>query len=248
MVLEGLLDAPCGGGADALVDPECLLHVGGGLAGVAVLQVAVAESFQGACFFGCRAEVAGDGQGMGVVPAGLGGVCGPDRELAEAVECLGLAEPVAEISEQGQGLLVASGGGGVVAGLLQHEAQVVEGLGLPGRQIWVGGPGMLHRLRHSCPPRPPKETYAMPAPLADNAITGTGNQAGAPGIRALAPATPDHGPRKARALLPRADRLRRVARRLRRVPGSGASYHDSLFERPDLVEDDYYRFRYQPCC
>ena len=117
---------------------------------------------------------------VGVVPAGLGGVCGPDRELAEAVECLGLAEPVAEISEQGQGLLVASGGGGVVAGLLQHEAQVVEGLGLPGRQIWVGGPGMLHRLGHSCPPPPPKETYAMPAPLADNAITGTGNQAGAP--------------------------------------------------------------------
>jgi len=79
VVLDGLLDAPRGGGADALVDRECLLQVGGGLAGVAVLQVAVAESFQGACFFGGRAEVSGDGQGLGVVLAGLGGVCGPGR-------------------------------------------------------------------------------------------------------------------------------------------------------------------------
>ncbi len=85
VVLDGLLDAPHGGGADALVDRECLLQVGGGLAGVLVLQVAVAESFQGACFFGGRAEVAGDGQGSGMVLAGLGGVCGPGRQLAEAV-------------------------------------------------------------------------------------------------------------------------------------------------------------------
>ena len=73
VVLDGLLDAPRGGGADALVDRECLLQVGGGLAGVAVLQVAVAESFLGACLFVGRAEVAGDGQGLGVVLAGLGG-------------------------------------------------------------------------------------------------------------------------------------------------------------------------------
>ena len=44
MILHGLLDAPRGGGADALVNRECLVQVGGGLAGVAVLQVAVAES------------------------------------------------------------------------------------------------------------------------------------------------------------------------------------------------------------
>ena len=59
--MEGFLDAPCGGGADALVDRQCLPQVRGGLAGVAVLQVALAESFQGACFLGGRAEVAGDG-------------------------------------------------------------------------------------------------------------------------------------------------------------------------------------------
>ena len=77
--MEGFLDALGARGADALVDGECLLQVGGGLAEVLVLQVAVAESFQGACLFGGRAEVAGDGQGLGVVLAGLGGVCGPGR-------------------------------------------------------------------------------------------------------------------------------------------------------------------------
>ena len=79
VILHGLLDAPRGGGADALVNRECLVQVGGGLAGVAVLQVAVAESPQGACFFEGRAEVAGDGQGLGMVRAGLAGVCGPGR-------------------------------------------------------------------------------------------------------------------------------------------------------------------------
>jgi hypothetical protein len=33
---------------------------------------------------------------------------------------------------------------------------------------------------------------------------------------------------------------------LRRAPTTGDSYHDPLFERPDLVEHDYYRFRHQP--
>ncbi len=79
MVIEGLLDSPGGGGANALVDRECLQQVRGGLAGVAVLQVALAESFQGACFLQGRAEVAGDGQRLGVVPAGLRGLSGPGR-------------------------------------------------------------------------------------------------------------------------------------------------------------------------
>jgi hypothetical protein len=61
MVTESLLDALGGGGADALVDRQCLPQVGRSLAGVAVLQVTVAESFQGACFLWGRTEVAGDG-------------------------------------------------------------------------------------------------------------------------------------------------------------------------------------------
>lgn len=44
----------------------------------------------------------------------------------------------------------------------------------------------------------------------------------------------------------RGDRLRRLAGLLRRVPETGAHYYDPLFEQPDLVEDDYYRFRNQP--
>jgi hypothetical protein len=38
----------------------------------------------------------------------------------------------------------------------------------------------------------------------------------------------------------------RVAGLLRRVPKTGARFYDPLFERPDLIEDDYYRLRHQP--
>ena len=61
VVSDGFLDPPCGGGTDALVDREGMLQVRGGLAGVAVLQVGLAESFQGACLLQGRAKVAGDG-------------------------------------------------------------------------------------------------------------------------------------------------------------------------------------------
>ena len=60
VVLEGLLDSPGGGGADALVDRQCLPSVGGGVAGVAVLEQAAAETFQGACFLHRHADLAGD--------------------------------------------------------------------------------------------------------------------------------------------------------------------------------------------
>jgi hypothetical protein len=59
-----------------------------------------------------RADAAVDGQRLGVTLAGLANVDGARRELAEAVECLGLAEPVAEVAKQRQGLLVAGGSGG----------------------------------------------------------------------------------------------------------------------------------------
>ena len=79
MVVEGLLDAAGGGGADALVDRQCLLQAGGALAGMAVVEVAVADSFQGACFVREGAEVAGDGQRLGVVVAGLAAGPGAGR-------------------------------------------------------------------------------------------------------------------------------------------------------------------------
>jgi hypothetical protein len=73
------LDAPGSWGADALVDRECLPKVCGALPGVAVLQVALAKSFQGACFLWGRADVAGDGQRLSVTLAGLAGGRGPGR-------------------------------------------------------------------------------------------------------------------------------------------------------------------------
>lgn len=112
--------------------------------------------------------------------------------------------------------------------------------------------------------------HAQPAA---STVTGPRDQAGPPDTRAPAPVTPGRGPRKARSplarraarraqtVLPatvrsdsagstraeiRGDRLRRVVGLLRRVPKTGASSYDSLFERPDLIEDDYYRLRNQP--
>ena len=76
---QGFLDALGAGASDALVDRECLPQVGGGFAGVAVLEVAVADSFQGACFLQGCADLAGDGQRLGVVVAGLAGGRGPGR-------------------------------------------------------------------------------------------------------------------------------------------------------------------------
>jgi len=60
----------CGGGADALVDGECLPQICGGLAGVAVLKVGLAESVQSACVFQRGVEVVGDGQRLTVALKG----------------------------------------------------------------------------------------------------------------------------------------------------------------------------------
>ena len=108
---EGFLDALGAGGTDALADRECLPQVLGGLAAVAFLQVAAADSFQGACFLWRRADVAGDRQRPGVLVAGPAGGRGAERELAETVQRFGLAEQVAEVTEQRQGLPVAGRGG-----------------------------------------------------------------------------------------------------------------------------------------
>jgi len=73
-----------------------------------------------------------------------------------------------------------------------------------------------------------------PAPLTGDGVTGIHDQAVAEG----------RGGREALALLPRrAGLLRRVAGRLRPAPRTGDGYRDPLFEQPDLVEDDYRRFR-----
>ena len=70
---EGFLDALRVRGSDALVDGECLLQVHSGLARVAVVEAAAADAFQGARFVQRRADVAGDGQRLAVVVAGVAG-------------------------------------------------------------------------------------------------------------------------------------------------------------------------------
>ena len=109
--------------------------------------------------------------------------------------------------------------------------------------------------------------------VAGRAATDTRDQAGAPDTSARAAVTPGFGPGKAPTLpsgagarqaqiaLPaparpdrsgdarterRRDSLPRVVGLLQRLLKAGGSYHDPLFERPDLVEDDYDRFRNQP--
>src|SRR5215472_17467859 len=64
--LDCPLDPLCGGDADALVDRVCLRQVRCGLAGVAILQVAMAESFQGTRFVEGGLNVLGDGQRLAV--------------------------------------------------------------------------------------------------------------------------------------------------------------------------------------
>ena len=111
------------------------------------------------------------------------------------------------------------------------------------------------------------------AQAAGRAATDTRDQAGTPDTSARVAVTPGSGPRKARTLLSgpgarqaqialpaparpdrssdprtesRRDSLPRVVGVLQRLLKAGGSYRDPLFERPELVEDDYYRFRNQP--
>jgi hypothetical protein len=70
MLKQDFLYAPGAWGSDALIDRECLPQVRGAFICGAVLEVAVADSFQGACFLQGHANVAGDCQRSGVTLAG----------------------------------------------------------------------------------------------------------------------------------------------------------------------------------
>ena len=80
-----------------------------------------------------------------------------------------------------------------------------------------------------------------------NAVTEYRDQAEAP-PRCAADVTPANHPRQAKArgtaAIARRRRLRRAAEVIWRVVR--LSYRNPLAERPDLVEDDYYRLRNQP--
>ena len=90
-----------------------------------------------------------------------------------------------------------------------------------------------------------------PVPLALDAVTATRGQEAAPSARSPMPMQPGDSSAKAPPLgsgrlETRDDRPPRLFGLLRRALRTGGSYYDPLFEQPDLVEDDYYRFRNQP--
>src|SRR5580658_2829675 len=100
MLAQGVLDALGGWGADALVDGECMPQVGGSLARVAVMEVAVADSVQGSCFLQGRADLTGESKRLVMVVVGLLTGCAAGGQLAEAVEHFGLFAPLAQVVVQ----------------------------------------------------------------------------------------------------------------------------------------------------
>lgn len=119
-----------------------------------------------------------------------------------------------------------------------------------------------------------EETQALPpVPPTVDAVTNARDQPRSRGIPAQAAVPGGHGrlwapvlpfrraARLAQAALPasahgkgavsaraeeRGNRPRRLAGLLWRVPKNADSHHDPLFARPDLIEDDYHRFRNYP--
>ena len=90
------------------------------------------------------------------------------------------------------------------------------------------------------------------APLAVQPVTATQEVAVAIDTRGPAPVTPGQDPsnaavrllRRAAAAVTRGNHLRHAINRTRQL--FMTSYHDPKFQRPDVVEDDYFRFRHQP--
>ena len=99
---------------------------------MAVLEVAAADSLQGTCLFHRDADVAGDGQRLAVVVAGLLARCRAGLDLAEAVECGRLAASVAVTAVQRERVLAAGRGGVVVTGQVLEKADFVDRGGLGG--------------------------------------------------------------------------------------------------------------------
>jgi hypothetical protein len=134
--------------------------------------------------------------------------------------------------------------------------------------------GTVSAVQALAPARTPEGKIAMPpAPPAVEAVTGTRDQARPTGTPAPAAAPGGRGRRKAQMLplrrsarfaqtaLPavacqeeagrarpeeRGNRRRRMAGLPRRVPKIARIYRDPLFDRPDLVESDYYRLLNYP--
>ena len=88
--------------------------------------------------------------------------------------------------------------------------------------------------------------HAMPAAaLVGNALTGDRDHAGARRAHTV-PATAGAERIGSASAEIRGRRLPRIAGLLRPMPKTSVGDYDPVFERPDLIEDDYYRLRNQP--
>ena len=77
ILAQGFVDALGARGSDALIDTKCLAQAVQALARVPILQVAVGDAFEGACFLKGDADVAGEDERLIVMVAGLVGGRGP---------------------------------------------------------------------------------------------------------------------------------------------------------------------------
>ena len=78
MGVQGGFHALGVGGAEALIEGECLVQAGEALAGLSLVQVAVSEAFLGAGFVQGCVQGSGDVQGVLMVGTGLGR-CGGEQ-------------------------------------------------------------------------------------------------------------------------------------------------------------------------
>ena len=128
MLLKGLLDSPCGGDAETLVDLSACVRCAAASPGLPSWR-RPGRSFQGARFLRESAEVACDGQRLGVMLAGL--VWAESGMLAHrggsAPQPGRAGTPRSRNSARACWWLAAQPGS---PGLLLHETEVVEGLGL----------------------------------------------------------------------------------------------------------------------
>ena len=77
MLAQGFPDKLSARGSNALKDPVCLAQGVQSLVRVAILEVAVADAFEGTCFLKGDADVTGEDKRLIVMVAGLAGGRGP---------------------------------------------------------------------------------------------------------------------------------------------------------------------------
>lgn len=103
--------------------------------GVAVVQVAAPDSFEGSGFFPLGANFACQCQRLDMIVPAVARRSAPEREFAEAVQHIRRTEPVAHAKADREGPLVGGTCCSQVAGQLQGQSEFVQRPCLFGRQV-----------------------------------------------------------------------------------------------------------------